>query len=59
MKRIDLLAVLGTLEAAETEFEQLLYDKEWFVTDVTDQITDAKERIAEELNSNDDRHTES
>ena len=49
MKRIDLLAVLDALESAEAEFEQLMYDNEWFVTEVNDKLTDAQERIKEAL----------
>ena len=50
MKRIDLLAVLDALECAEIEFEQLMKDEEWYVTEVTDRIVDAKERVIEALN---------
>jgi hypothetical protein len=49
MKRIDILAVLSTLEGVETELEQLSYDEEWFCTDTTDSITDAKERLKSAL----------
>ena len=53
MKKIDLLAVLDTLESAEAEFEALMYDNEWFVTEVNDKIADAKERVMESLNVKD------
>ena len=45
----DLRAILNVLEEVETELEQLIYDKEWFVTDVTEGITDAKERLKEAI----------
>ena len=49
MKRIDLLAVLDALESAEAEFETLMFDKEWFVTEVNEKIADAKQRVMENL----------
>lgn len=49
MKLIDLHAILSTLEDAEAEFEQLVYDKEWYVTDVIERIADSKERITSEI----------
>jgi len=49
MKKIDLLAVLDALECAEAEFEQLILDEDWYVTDITDRITDAKARVVEAL----------
>lgn len=49
MKRIDLLAVLDTLETVEAELEQLIFDEVWYVTDVTESIVDAKERVQEAL----------
>ena len=50
MKRIDLLAVLAALEDAEAEFEQLMRDEDWYVTEVNDSIIDAKQRVIEALN---------
>lgn len=49
MKKLDLIAVLNTLESVEAELEQLIFDETWYVTDVTESITDAKARIAEAL----------
>ena len=49
MKLIDLHAVLSTLEDVEAELEQLIYDKEWYVTDVIERIEDSKERITSEI----------
>ena len=49
MNRSDLLHVLGALEDAEAEFEELMKEKEWYVTSVTDRITSSKLIITEEL----------
>lgn len=49
MKKIDLIAIKDALECAEAEFEQLMIDKEWYVTEVNDRIADAKERVMEAL----------
>jgi len=52
MKKVDILAILSTLEDAEAEFEQLSYDKEWYCTEVIEKIIDSKERLHEELKDN-------
>ena len=49
MKKLDLLAVLDTLESVEAELEQLMFDNEWFVSEVTEKMLDAKARIKEKL----------
>ena len=49
MKRCDLLHILSALEDAEVEFEELMKEKEWYVTSVTDRLTSAKLIIIEEL----------
>ena len=49
LKKIDLLFILETLEDAETEFEQIMLDTDWFVTETVDKITDAKARVHEAL----------
>ena len=49
MKRIDLLHILDALESAEAEFEQLMLDEEWFVTEVVDKLVSAKQIVEEKL----------
>lgn len=49
MNKADLRHVLDALEDAEAEFEELMLEKEWYVTSVTDRITSAKQIIIEEL----------
>jgi hypothetical protein len=49
MERRDLLAVAGAFNAVLEELHQLVRDKEWYVTDVIDQVIDAKQRVEEEL----------
>lgn len=49
MTKADLKHVLDALEDAETEFEELMNEKEWYVTSVTDHIASAKQIIIEEL----------
>lgn len=50
MTRADLFHVFNALEDAEAEFEQLMIEREWFVTEVTDRLLSAKEIIIGELN---------
>lgn len=49
MNRSDLLHILSALEDAEAEFEELMKEKEWYVTSVTDRISSSKLIIIEEL----------
>ena len=52
MNRSDLLHVLGALEDAEAEFEELMKEKEWCVTAVVDHLLSAKQIITQELSTN-------
>lgn len=49
MTKADLLHILNALEAAEEEFQQLIYDQEWYVSDVVDQLASAKEIVETQL----------
>lgn len=49
LTKADLHHLLDALQAAEEELEQLMYDKEWFVTDVVDQLASAKEIVVSHL----------
>lgn len=49
MKKIDILAVLETLENCEAELEELQNSEDWFVSPALERIPDAKERLYEEL----------
>jgi len=43
MSEDELQQVRDAVEAALAEFEQLMYDKEWFVTNVVDQLEEAQD----------------
>lgn len=49
MTRADLLHVLDALQDADAEFEELMLEKEWYVTAVTDKLASAKQIIEEAL----------
>ena len=49
MDRSDLLHVLSALEDSITEFEELMKEKEWYVTAVTDKLFSAQQIITEEI----------
>lgn len=49
MIRSDLLHVLTALEDAEEEFSELVLEKEWYVTAVTDKIESSIQIIKQEL----------
>ena len=49
MYKASLLHVLDALEASEAEFEELMSEKEWYVTSVTDRISSAKQIIIQEI----------
>lgn len=51
MTRSDLLHVLGALEDAEIELEELMKEQEWYVTSVTDRLLSAKQIIIQELSA--------
>ncbi len=53
LTKLNLLAVLNALESAQTEFEELMHEKEWYVTDVNDLISSAKEIVVSELEKGD------
>jgi hypothetical protein len=49
MTKSDLHHILNALEAAEVEFEQLIFDKEWYVSEVVELIASAKELVASHI----------
>jgi hypothetical protein len=49
MTKSDLNHILDALECAEAEFEELMIEREWYVTNVTDRIQSAKQIIIQEL----------
>jgi len=58
--KTDLLHVLDALEAAEAEFEELMVEREWYVTSVNDRIASAKQIITQEITLHgNNRHTAS
>lgn len=49
MTKADLHHLLSTLEAVETELEELIYEKEWYVTDVIDQVKSSLELVNSQI----------
>lgn len=49
MTKADLLQILDALDSASAEFEQLMLDEEWFVTEVVDKLEEAATRIKDSL----------
>ena len=45
LTKADLFLVKDALESAQAEFEQLMLDKEWYVTDVVDLQESALELV--------------
>lgn len=41
--------ILNALESAEAEFEELMDEREWYVTDVVDILASAKQIVLEEI----------
>lgn len=57
LSKNDLRHVRNALEDALEEFNELMNEKEWFVTYVTDKLESAIEIITEELESYDQDRT--
>lgn len=61
IQKNELRFLLETFETIQAELEQLMYDNEWYVTDVLDQITSSVEivnrRLQGELINVDDTRT--
>jgi hypothetical protein len=55
LSKNDLRHLLNAIEAAEAEFEELMLEREWYVTEVTDQLASAKQIVQEELESYDNK----
>lgn len=49
LSRNDLRHLLNALEAASAEFEELMNEREWYVTDVVDVLASATEIVQSEL----------
>lgn len=49
MTKADLKHIWDALDAADTEFAELMAEREWYVTDVIDQIHSAKEIVHSQL----------
>lgn len=58
MDRRDLLAIKEAFDAILEELHQLVCDKEWYVTDVIDQVIDARQRVEGELGVEYDRNVD-
>jgi hypothetical protein len=53
LSKNDLRHVFEALDDAEVEFDELMKEREWFVTYVVDKLASAKQIIREELESYD------
>lgn len=51
LSKNDLRHILEALDDAEAEFDELMREREWFVTYVTDKLASAKQIVQEELES--------
>ena len=49
LTKADLIHVLTAIEDAAEEFDELMKEKEWYVTSVVDKLTSSKLIITEEL----------
>lgn len=57
LTKSDLRHILEALDDAEVEFEELMNEREWFVTYVVDKLISAKQIVQEELESYDQVRT--
>lgn len=49
MTKADWHHILEALEEAETEFEELINEQEWYVSDVMDRLASAKQIVESQL----------